>query len=78
MPSAKLFGRSGSDISELTITAETTLELEVGTHRVKVPVFVQPGSDIPCPLGMNALPQLGIQFLAENGVSLLPDHPTDK
>jgi hypothetical protein len=30
LPSTKLFGRSGADSSELTITAETTLELKVG------------------------------------------------
>ena len=46
LPSAKLFRQNGADSSELTITAETTLELQVGNHRVKVPVFVQPGSDI--------------------------------
>ena len=40
---------------------------------MKVPVFVQPVSDKPCLLGMNTLPQLGIQFLHENGISLLPD-----
>ena len=76
LPSAKLFGRSGADSSELTITAETTVELEVGNRQVTVPVFVQPESDIPCLLGMNALPQLGIRFLDENGTSLFQNSDT--
>lgn len=39
---------------------------------MKVPVFIQPGSDIPRLLGMNVLPSLGVQFLRGNGVPLLP------
>ena len=52
------------------------MELEVGNHREMVPVFVQPESDIPCLLGMNALPQLGNRFLDEKGTSLFQDSDT--
>ena len=70
-PSAKLYGRSGRDRSELTITAEAQLEISLDGHHVSVPVFIQPGSDIPCLLGMNALPGLGVKFLRRNGVPLM-------
>ena len=73
-PSAKLYGRSGADCSELTITAEAKLEVELDGHHVKVPVFIQPESDIPCLLGMNVLPRLGVQFLRGSRVSLLRDY----
>ena len=65
VPSAKLYGRSGKDKSELTVTAEVIVMLELDNHREMVPVFVQPGRDIPCLLGMN-LRHLGIQFLRGN------------
>ena len=70
-PSAKLYGGSGSDRSELTITAEAQMEISLDGHHVCVPVFIQPGSDIPCLLGMNALPGLGVKFLRRNGVPLM-------
>ena len=69
-PSAKLYGRSGSDSSELTISAEVQFELSLDDHCVKVPVFIQPGSGIPCLLGMNVLPHLGVQFLRGDGMPL--------
>ena len=34
-------------------------------------MFIQPQNDIPCLLGMNVLPGLGVQFLRGSGVSLL-------
>ena len=52
-PSAKLYGRSGSDRSELTITAEVQLQLSLDDYQVRVPVFIEPGSDILCLIGMN-------------------------
>ena len=73
-PSAKLYGRSGADCSELTITAEVKLELELDGHRVKAPMFIQPQSDIPCLLGMNILPGLGEQLLRGSGGLLLGSH----
>ena len=70
-PSAKLYGRSGADCSEQTITAEARMKFSLDGHDVHVPVFVQPGSNIPCLLGMNVLPLLGVQFLHGNGTALL-------
>ena len=70
-PSAKLYGRSGSGRSELTITAEAQLQVTLDGHQVTVPVFVQPGSDIPCLLGTNVLPLLGVKFVRSNGISLV-------
>ena len=60
-PSAKLYGRSGSDSSELTISAEVQFELSLDGHCMKVPV---------CLLGMNVLPRLGVQFLRRDGMPL--------
>ena len=65
-PSAKLYGRS-----ELTITAEAQLQVTLDGHQVTVPVFVQPGSDIPCLLDTNVLPPLGVKFVRSNGISLV-------
>lgn len=62
-PSMKLYGRSRSDRSELTITAEAQLQVALDGYHVTVPIFVQPGSDIPCLLGMNVLPLLCVKFL---------------
>ena len=70
-PSAKLYGRSGADSSELTITAETPMEIVLDNRHVIVPVFIQPGSDIPCLLGMNVLPHLGVKILRAHGEALL-------
>ena len=39
--------------------------------------FIQPGSEIQCPLGMNVLPHLGVQFLRQNGLPLLLDSPLE-
>ena len=74
-PSARLYGRSGNDCSELIITAQTNLELALDGRTVIAPVFVQPGSDIECLLGTNVLPYLGVKFLRENGEPLLMDPP---
>ena len=76
-PSVKLYGRSGDDCSELTITAQAQLELTLDGHTVKTPVFIQPGSEIQCLLGINVLPHLGVQFLRENGLPLLLDPPLE-
>ena len=70
-PSAKLYGRSGADSSELRITAETPMEIVLDNRHVIVPVFIQPGSDIPCLLGMNVLPHLGVKILRAHGEALL-------
>ena len=72
-PSVKLYGRSGSDHSELAITAETQLQVALDGYHVSVPIFIQPSSDIPCLLGMNVLPLLGVKFLRSNGMSLVQE-----
>ena len=59
-PNAKLYRCSGSGHSELTITAEAQLQVTLDGHQVTVPLLVQPGSDIPCLLGTNVLPLLGV------------------
>ena len=61
-PSVKLNGRSGSDRSELTITAEAQLQVALDGYHASVPILIQPGSDIPCLLGMDVLPLLGVKF----------------
>ena len=77
-PSARLYGRSGNNSSELTVTAQTNLEMSLDGHTVLMPVFIQPGSDIECLLGTNVLPQLGITFLRKNGQALLHHHQRNK
>ena len=70
-PNAKLYRCSGSGHSELTITAEAQLQVTLDGHQVTVPLLVQPGSDIPCLLGTNVLPLLGVKFLRSNGICLV-------
>ena len=48
LPSARLYGRSGTDSSELSITAEVNMEIALDDHYVAVLMFIQPGNDIPC------------------------------
>ena len=64
----KLWGKDGK--YQLDITAKVTLTMEAGGKAVKVPVFIQPDSQQPCLLGMNAAPALGIAFLDAQGVAL--------
>ncbi len=73
-PSVRLYGRSGNDRSELMISAQASLELTLDGRSIHALVFIQPGSEIQCLLGMNVLPFLGVQFVKENGV-LLQIHP---
>ena len=54
--SGKLYGRSVSDSSELTITAQTNLEMSLDGHTILTPVFIQPGSDLECLLKTDVLP----------------------
>ena len=70
-PSARLYGkdvRKGN--KELNVTAPLKLTLSSDGKSVVVPVFVQPDSEQPCLLGMNAAPALGLKFLRSNGQPL--------
>ena len=64
----KLWGKDGK--YQLNITAKVTLTMEAGGRAVKVPVFIQPDSQQPCLLGMNAAPALGIAFFDARGTAL--------
>ena len=64
-PVLKLYGKDGK--RELVITAQTTLTIEADGESACVPVFIQPDSEQPCLLGMNALPSLGLSFCRANG-----------
>ena len=71
LPSATLHGKGGKDNSKLCITAQVELQLAVDGLVVTAPVFVQPSSSVPCLLGTNVLPQLGIRVVRANGQSLV-------
>ena len=64
-PVLKLYGKDGK--SELVITAQTKLTIEADGKSACVPVFIQPDSEQPCLLGMNAAPSLGLSFCRANG-----------
>ena len=67
-PTVKLYGKDGPGGGrQLTITAQVRLTFTVDGESVNVLVFVQPDSEQPCLLGMNALPSLGISVLRRNG-----------
>ena len=78
LPSVKLYGRSGVNSSELTLTAQAQLELTLDGHKISTPVFVQPDSEIPLLLGMNVLPRLGLLFLHADGRPLEVKPPQDR
>ena len=70
-PSARLYGKDGrKGNKELNVTAQLKLTLSSDGKSVVVPVFVQPDSEQPCLLGMNAAPALGLKFLRSNGQPL--------
>ena len=69
----KLWGKDGK--YQLDITAKVTLTMEAGGKAVKVPVFIQPDSQQPCLLGMNAAPALGMSFLDAHGKALRQQSP---
>ena len=69
----KLWGKDGK--YQLDITAKVTLTMEAGGKAVKVPVFLQPDSQQPCLLGMNAAPALGISFLDAHDAALRQQSP---
>ncbi len=70
-PTVKLFGKDGKKGGKaLNITAQTTLTLQADGKTTSVPVFVQPESEQPCLLGMNAAPALGLTFLTAKGQPL--------
>ena len=68
--SATLYGKGGRDSSELCITAQADLQLSVDGLTVTAPVFIQPSSGVPCLLGTNVLPQLGVRVVRANGQPL--------
>lgn len=70
-PSVKLYGRGGQCGSELQITVEVPFQVSLDDHTAIAHVFVQPNSDIPCLLGMNVIPSLGIQVVRANGTLML-------
>ena len=70
LPSITLYGKGGRDSSELCVTAQTDLQLSVDGLTVIAPVFVQPSSSIPCLLGTNVLPELGVRIVRANGQPL--------
>ena len=70
LPSITLYGRGGRDSSELCVTTQTELQLSVDGITVIAPVFIQPSSSIPCLLGMNVLPELGVRIVRANGQPL--------
>ena len=74
LPTMRLYGKDGpGDGRQLTITAQLQLTFTVDGESVTVLVFVQPDSEQPCLLGMNAIPSLGITVLRCNGEPILPD-----
>ena len=67
-PTVRLYGKDGqSGRRELNITAQTELAFAADGKVVKVPVLIQPDSEQSCLLGMNAIPELGIQLLCPDG-----------
>ena len=72
LPTVRLFGKDGQKGgSELCITAQVTLSIELKSRIVKVPVFVQPDSEQRCLLGMNVIPLLGIEVRHCDGEPIL-------
>ena len=70
-PTVRLYGKDGPGGGrQLTITAQLQLTFTVDDESVNVLVFVQPDSEQPCLLGMNAIPSLGITVLRRNGMLL--------
>ena len=71
-PTVRLYGKDGPGGGrQLTITAQLQLTFTVDGESVNVLVFVQPDSEQPCLLGMNAIPSLGITVLRRNGEPIL-------
>ena len=71
-PIVQLHGKDGPGGGrQLTITAQLQLTFTVDGESVNVLVFVQPDSEQPCLLGMNAIPSLGITVLRRNGEPIL-------
>ena len=69
--SVRLYGKDRKKTQcELNISAEALLTMEADGIRIQTPVFIQPDSDQPCLLGMNAAPSLNLQFLRANGQPL--------
>lgn len=65
-----LYGKGGRDNSKLCVTAQTKLELSADGLTTTAPVFVQPTSEVPCLLGTNVLPKLGVKVLRANGQAI--------
>ena len=70
-PSVKLYGKDGRNGNkELNVTAQVNQTLASVGKATTIPVFVQPDSEQPCLLGMNAAPALGLKFLRSGGQPL--------
>lgn len=71
-PTVRLYGKDGPGGGhELVVTAQLQTTIEADGESVCVPVFVQPQSEQPCLLGMNALPALGLTLTHANGEPLI-------
>ena len=62
----------------MNISAEALLTTEADGTQLQTPVFIQPDSDQPCLLGMNAAPSLNLQFLRANGQPLKSTADTEQ
>ena len=54
-------------MAELVINAQMKLTIEADGKSACVSVIIQPDSEQPCLLGMNAAPPLGLSFYQANG-----------
>ena len=79
VPTVRLYGKDGKKTQcELNISAEALLTMEADGTQIQTPVFIQPDSDQPCLLGMNAAPSLNLQFLRANGQPLKSTADTEQ
>jgi hypothetical protein len=71
-PTVRFNGKDGlGGGRQLTITAQLPLTFTVDGESVNVLAFVQPDSEQPCLLGMNAISSLGITALQRSGEPIL-------
>jgi hypothetical protein len=68
-PSVTLYVKGGRDTcsSELCVAAQTNLQLSVDGLTVTAPVVVQSSIGVPCLLGINVLPKLGVRVVRADG-----------
>ena len=72
VPTATLYRNDGSNGGPaLDVTAQVDLRFFVDDATATVPVFIQPNSEQPCLLGVNALLPLGYDISSPRGESLI-------